>query len=286
MAMNYRTEKDDWLNSALAQNKNSFVSGHPTFSTRLGLPDKAITTLRWFGNRRVAYQPLLVVETSVASWPAVEQALRQSAKARELSEWLPTQRAITLLFSEEETRPSELPSGQDFDELNRFRVSTDGSSFVEVDSDNLVEFFRSIKYDFVRQAGTTKEINKTRNDAFQLWTGKNLSRFLSVGDIDALNTESKKMYELKRVVESVTTWEPYLDEASQYVALKSISQSAEYTFRLLSYNVKDNTSYGLHDLREVSRTEIAGRRRIMKAESKTLWQDYRSKRRRQANREY
>jgi len=283
--MNLRTAKDDWLNLQLAADVDVFVSGHPTFSERLGLSADTAATVRWFGNRRVGYTPMLVIEAAKSQWAIIEKMFARKKPSDGLEHFLTQGKAITILFSGEIHKPSLMPNGTPFNEANLFHVSQDGHNLLEMDSNGLVNFFHNINPEFVSNSGTTKSINKSHNDLFQLWTAKNLSRYLSVGDIDALDTNQLRLYELKRVEEDVNTWEPYLDESSQYTALRSLATSSGYSLILLAYNVSKQ-QYASHKITFVSNTEIRGERTIYDNNGFGEPQMYQSSRRRQQGRNY
>ena len=287
--MNFRTDKNDWLNSALAVKEDILVSGDPTFATRIGLPEEAIPSLRWIGNRKTNYQLLFTVEAEVKLWQIVQDVLRTSQIALALSKIIPDQITTTLLFSNEFTKPGILPpTGETFDELNFFWVSTNGIDFIDVDSFGLTKIFCKLNAAFTTDPGAKKERNKTQNDGFQLWTAKNISGYVLVSDIDALNLKTKNLFELKRVKEKIETWEPYRDEESQYVAFKEISFEAGHKFQLLAYQPSRLQLYSQHKLKDIFRDKITGWKRIMHQTEgvQSEWVYYESLRQRKQNRGY
>ena len=238
-----RTEKSDWLNSKFAGEEGMLVSGHVSFSQRLGITEEAVVTLRWAGNRRIGYYPLFIVEAEQSIWAQLQSSLMTSPVALQLRRMfnigLPA-----IIFNKSATL---------------FNVTRDWQIYKQMDSDTLVRFFRHKDRNLTDNPGTWKVANRSYNDNFHAWTGKNLSEYITISDIDAMSLLSQKIYELKRVQEAIQTWEPYLDEGKQYLALDVIAQGIGYTFEPVhAYNPHETTVMAIHTLSNIRDDAIVG----------------------------
>lgn len=271
------------MNSRLARSPKCYVSGHPSFSKRLGLPNSAISTLRWFGNRNMGYRPLLVIEAPPEIWIQVTESIRQSAETlREVREFILDAPAPTLIFGGVTAGSAE----RSIDAPPQFLFSLDGKEFRDFKTVDLRGYFGSINPDFVQNLGTTKDINTTQNDSFQVWTRRNLSRYIVASDVDAMDTDAKILFELKRGKGKSSDWLPYLDEASQYSGLMTLAKRANYRLRVIAYNENEQDVYGSYQLTEVTNESIKGRKQICRDGRCTEETDFISQNRRQQGRQY
>lgn len=261
------------MNTRLASSQKCYVSGHPSFSDRLGLPEDAISTLRWFGNTRMGYFPLLVVEASPNIWKKVEIGILESAATlHEVCHLLPSTPAPILIFGTSSNVSDPLQI--------QFLLSRDYKNFCHLTSDELKLYFEGTHEDFVKEIGSAKDLNKSQNDLFQAWTRASLSKFIVASDFDAINTEIKTLYELKRIVSPVRDWLPYIDEASQYSGLMTIAKMAGYKLVVIAYEESKPDTYGKYYLETVTKEAIEGKKQIIEDGR------FKSSNRRQAFRSY
>jgi hypothetical protein len=244
------------MNNRLASFQECYVSGHQSFSDRLGLPKGAISTLRWFGNTREGYFPLLVVEASPDIWENVKKGICQKTPTLlAVCHLIPKNPAPILIFGTS-SNVSDVSTIQ-------FAFSRDYTQFTDLTSDQLKGYFSEINEDFVNNIGLNKEINKSQNDLFQAWTRQSLSRYIVVSDFDAIDTKSKILYELKRIEIPVKQWLPYIDESSQYSGLMAIAKMADYKLVVIAYEERNQNTYGKYYLEKVSKELIKGKKQII-----------------------
>lgn len=245
------TVKTDWFTDLLAE-EGALVSGHPSFSSRLGLPDSARCAIRFMGNKEKIYVYLLTVECDKSLWNRVAAALNDGNLlfVQMLSRFFRTFPVI--LF--------------DPDMENVFGMFARGSTPKKYSAEELAEYFGTIDPALTMNAGSVKEINASVNDVFQSWTRRSLSRYATINDIDAMhlnmNGSKSLLFELKRVKESVDTWEPYLDDWRNYATFMSVCLDLYNAHRVIAYNPEPSPKVALHWLTEATQGAIKGKRLI------------------------
>ena len=240
------TQKSDWVNDHLA-NSNYYVSDHSSYSSRLGLPTTAKVSFRFFGNIRIGYVFLLAINAPRSIW---RDCMNQSVKDHLLQLNNVTKHKIPLLFFSDDT-PDE------------FGV-VDSSWIPRVKTDQgLREFFAQFDNEFLSNVGGAKPKNRSYNDSFQAWTITNLSRYLTVNDIDAFELSSTddrlNVLELKRPKESCDTWLPYTDDAGNYKAGRWMSNNLSNTnFKTIAYNEDDQHTIVFLDICVIKANKLSG----------------------------
>ncbi len=240
------TQKSDWMNEHLATS-NYYVSDHSSYSSRLGLSTTAKVSLRFFGNIRIGYIFLLAVNAPRQMW---RDCMKQSLKEHliELNKF--TSHQIPLLFFSDDT-PDEFGI-----------VESNWTARLET-GNGLREFFSKFNNEFLSNLGDAKPRNRTHNDSFQTWTINNLSRYLTVNDIDAFKLSSidssLNILELKRPKESCETWLPYTDDAGNYKAGNWMSNELNNTsFKTIAYNADDKTKIVFLDINSIQANQLSG----------------------------
>lgn len=273
--MNIQTKKNDWLNEKFAKQPGMLVSGHTTFSEALGLdPSTTTVALRFIGNRNNIYCSILTISSMKNDWSKVKLGL-QSSKAKTLL------KRISNAFEFPHLNLVYDPLNQD--EFSIFM----NEDFTELGGSKLVEIFQKINFALVTDIGTYKEINKSINDSFQIWTRSHLSKYLTINDFDAISLDSKIIFEFKRVQESIDTWHPYVDDAPNYLALLLICRLSDFKLRVIAYQEAETRFIGLHTISDVNTNSIKGRFVNCRAEdvmSNLIGIEYTSNKRRQAQR--
>lgn len=241
------TQKSDWMNDHLATS-NYYVSDHSSYSARLGLSDTAKVSLRFFGNIRIGYVFLLAINAPRSKW---RDCMNQSVKDHLIELNKVTKHKIPLLFFSDDT-PDEFGI-----------VENNWTASLETDQ-GLRAFFSQFNSDFLSNVGDAKPKNRSYNDSFQAWTINNLSRYLTVNDIDAfelsLVDNSLNILELKRPRESCETWLPYTDDAGNYKAGNWMSSNLNNTsFRTIAYNEDDKSKIVFLDIHSIQANQLSGK---------------------------
>ena len=242
-----RTIKDDWLNERLAR-EGYLVSDHPTFSVIMGVAPDCSVSLRFFGNIRIGYFFALVFKADCLELDAFS-ALSSNSIIVELEASL--QSKLLVLFC-------------DNVDSTKFGV-LDGAGMRLVNSEDLVQYFAEVNEELTLASGALKGINRTINDPFQAWTRKHLSRYIVFNDVDAFIIQEDGtllLLELKRPQESIDSWLPYTDDASNYKAGVARTQASGGAIKWLTlgYNEEDENSLSIFCINQATKQVIAGYR--------------------------
>ncbi|MFJ6264137.1 hypothetical protein ACIQGW_03840 [Lysinibacillus xylanilyticus] len=249
-----QTVKGDWLNDHLAS--NSFVSGHESFRIQLNLPEGSIPSIRYI-NLSGKYLWLLTIEVEEEKWDIIKNEIETNAVFKFINSKFENQLNI-LLFSSEK--------------VDCFSYKSHNGNFVDTGSNGLKKILNNELSGINQNIGTRKLQNKSLNDNFQKWTRENLSMYSVINDFDALkltDEEGKKsfIYELKRVQEDITTWEPYIDDTRNYQRMNNISSKLGFSNITISYNIDNSDEYAVHYNLKPTSTQISGRRIIFNIKS-------------------
>ena len=128
-----------------------------------------------------------------------------------------------------------------------------------LESIEMIEYFTKVDPEITQNPGTHKEINKTINDSFQIWKRNHFSKYMVFNDFDILILSKPTIFELKRVIESIDTWNPYVDDSSNYAALSLISNTNNIRLRVIAYQREREGQIALHDIIDASKAHIKGR---------------------------
>ncbi len=240
------TQKTDWMNDYLA-NSNYYVSDHLSYSSKLELPTDAKVSLRFFGNIKLGYVFLLAINAPRELW--------NSCLTPRVKEHLNNLNMITgskiplLLFSD--------------DNPEQYGVVENRSKGQLLDSNGLRHFFGQFNQKFLSDVGDAKPKNKTYNDSFQAWTIHNLSKYLTVNDIDAFGLSSAgnrlNIIELKRPNESCETWLPYVDDTGNYKAGNWMSANLRHThFKTIAYNATRVEPIVFLEITHIQQRQLSG----------------------------
>ncbi len=237
------TIKDDWMNDYLSDH-GYFVSDHESYRISLGLPKQAKVSLRFFGNVKIGYFYAIVINCDESGW----------------------KQCITTSILEHKEKLKGILDGNIsilmFDNNKDSFCIYDGA-ISKISSAQLVTYFSNINSDLTAESGTFKQINRTTNDAFQVWTRKNLSKYVSCNDIDAFKImgDTIEFVELKRPVQDCYNWLPYLNDYGNYKALQvmgRVNRNIKSIFTL-SYNANNNAKFVVFELDRIERDVIEGR---------------------------
>jgi hypothetical protein len=101
---------------------------------------------------------------------------------------------------------------------------------------------------FGQDVGSDKAINKSLNDTFQTWTRDCLSKYATASDLDAfmLAGPAPVFLELKRVVQPLADWRPYLDDIANFNSLNLIAQQRDGISVTLAYQANNPTEIACH----------------------------------------
>lgn len=259
--LNQYTNTDDWLHTKLLGNEDVFISGHYSFSERIGISQDVVTSLRFAANRREIFGYFLTVNAPFISWESIENEIDASnytiEKIKMFSNLLNFPITVILYDNEKE---------------GVFSVSTDLTRFQRVNSLGLKIYFSKYNPKIVQNPGTFKDINRSINDSFQVWTRKNLSKYLVVNDFDMIVPKKSMIFEFKRIQEDISSWKPYLDDKSNYLALMKICESNNLEMKVIAYG-QEAHKVALHDLKDVNDDTIIGQ--FITCELDEILDDYR-----------
>ena len=94
---------------------------------------------------------------------------------------------------------------------------------------------------FIGEVGNIKPINKSINDAFQVWSRTFLNPYCVVNDIDAFaaGLKTNKIIELKRPLEDIADWKPYRNDLRNYQRSSELAVKTNSLIVNIAYNQKD-----------------------------------------------
>ncbi|MGN7299084.1 hypothetical protein [Ferdinandcohnia sp. SAFN-114] len=248
--MTTQTVKNDWLNDWFADN-NYFVSGHEKFSESLNLPEETKVSIRYVSlNKNFLW--LLTIEADEGLWQQIQEILEDNVVFDFINSKFEKKMNI-LIFS---------PTKQDY-----FCYKKYNGKYVNMDGDKLKSAFNNVLPNIDQNVGTIKEVNKSVNDNFQIWTRESLSKFSVINDFDAVyltkDKQSKnQLFEFKRVKQDLSTWMPYLDDSSNYNRINTISNKLGFSNYTLVYKVEEQSKFAVHTNIVPQGSQILGLRMI------------------------
>jgi hypothetical protein len=123
-----------------------------------------------------------------------------------------------------------------------FRINFEGI-WETVSESELQKRFYTMDPSFTGELGHVKPINKSINDAFQVWSRTFLSPKCVVNDLDALAVGQKrnKIIELKRPIEDVAEWKPYRNDLSNYHRNSELALKTSSEIINIAYNQKSTS---------------------------------------------
>jgi hypothetical protein len=277
-----RTMKNDWLNDFLARIPGMIVSDHLSFSKMIGLSAQDNAAIRFVANRNQVFTYILTIQSNMAEWHRVKKTLTSNDGFGQL---LTTIRDVLkyptpiLLY--------------DNNYSDKYSIAADLKGFHDVDDLSLHSFFTNLNEGMTKDPGNVgKQINRSVNDSFQVWTRRYLSRYVVVNDFDALlireiSSQLPIVFELKRIQEDVDTWEPYIDDQANYAAILHICQTINAIFYTIAYQIDRTDLIALHTITRADKYVIEGSmitchpNDILRSSTKSVPHSYRSSRRRQ-----
>ncbi len=245
--MNQYTSRNDWLHSQVGFLNEVYVSGHPSFSKNLSLNHNSIVSLRFAANRKEIYGYFITIQASAFYWEEIEAKVATSEKFYGIYKKflnLLNRQILIIIY--------------DNDQTDRFSISEDLKTFNEVNSHGLKVYFSKYNPKIIENPGTFKEINKSINDSFQIWTRSNLSKYIVINDFDLFIPKKSLIIELKRVQERIEDWRPYLDDKGNYLSLLNICKSNGLEMLVIAYNY-NRKEIALHIINEVNDRVIVGK---------------------------
>ncbi len=240
------TPTQDWLHIQAGLMDDVFVSGDPSFSKKLGITQHCIASLRFAANRREIFGYFLTLQANIDFWEILESEIMRSSAIK--NNFLRFERLLS------KTIPIIL---YDNAHPDCFAISIDKNRFDRVNSDELEVFFSNYSRKITQNPGTFKDINKSINDSFQKWTRFHLSKYLVINDFDMIIPSKSLIIELKRVVERIEDWRPYLDDKGNYLALSKICSTNHLRMHTIAYNY-DREIIAIHDLITINDHIIVG----------------------------
>ena len=124
-----------------------------------------------------------------------------------------------------------------------FRINFEGT-WETVSQAELQKRFYTNDPSFIGEVGNVKPINKSINDAFQVWSRTFLNPYCVVNDIDALaaGIKTNKIIELKRPLEDIGDWKPYRNDLRNYQRSSELALKTNSVIVNIAYNQKITSS--------------------------------------------
>lgn len=240
------TVKPDWLNDLLAAN-GAYVSGHPSFARRLEI--SGAVTLRFLRLKECLLY-FLAIEPSRPDYQEEFLAAFDAGRLRELRQQFTP--LVQVFYTE--------GSG----EFTLFYPAE--RTFRAVDFRQMTRLVAGHHDGFRQDAGSGKAINKSINDTFQAWTRECLSQYATANDLDAFTLAGPVpvFVELKRVVQPLADWRPYLDDTANFNSLNLIARQRGGAAITLAYQAGNPTEIACHrGVRPHHRDYIEGRFQLL-----------------------
>ncbi len=120
-----------------------------------------------------------------------------------------------------------------------FRINFEGI-WETVSETELQRRFYVVDPSFMGEVGNVKPINKSINDAFQVWSRTFLNPYCVVNDIDALaaGVKTNKIIELKRPIEDIAEWKPYKSDLKNFQRSSELALKTNSVIMNIAYNQK------------------------------------------------
>lgn len=247
------TIKGDWLNDFLAVN-GSFVSGHASFASRLGISGHV--TIRFImQGKHIVY--FLAINPIISNYREEYLLAFKAGYINRLREIFSP--LVQVFYFEDK---------EDFD-----LFYPNKEEFRQVTSERMAYLVSTQNEGFTKDIGSKKKINRTTNDNFQKWTRKHLSGKMTAVDLDAFNIsgESPVFIELKRVDEPLDGWLPNdegwlprLNDIANFNAVNVIARLLKGTSITLAYDENSDKEIAYHrDITHTNWTFINGRLKII-----------------------
>jgi len=145
------TDKEDWLIDYYSRYKNFYISGHDSFSKRIGLSNKESEYLHFIGNKKGIYAYILSIGLDFdRDLEDVKSKVEKSSLIEKIKDVFGS---LHVILYDKEVK-----------EQNDFWVLD--STFINMDSKSLEKYFSNINPMLTRNKGTIKNINASINDNF------------------------------------------------------------------------------------------------------------------------
>jgi hypothetical protein len=143
---------------------------------------------------------------------------------------------------------------------------------------NLKNYFKEIDPKLVVDVGTNKPVFDSTGDKLHEWIRENISKFVSVVDVDAMSFKNKTIYELKRIKDRLELWRPYLNEKSNFSLVRRICKMKGIRDILICYEKKREKAIGYHILNHIGKNDklIKGKRLFYEDGKKSNFKEYSS----------
>ena len=237
------TDKEDWLIDYYSRYKNFYISGHDSFSKRIGLSNKESEYLHFIGNKKGIYAYILSIGLDFdRDLEDVKSKVEKSSLIEKIKDVFGS---LHVILYDKEVK-----------EQNDFWVLD--STFINMDSKSLEKYFSNINPMLTRNKGTIKNINASINDNFQVWGRKHLSKYIVKTDFDIFTLNNPTIFELKRVQQDTAEWMPYLDDKANYRCLKKICYQNKMDFKILAYRQDREMEVAYHKIQKIDDDKIYG----------------------------
>lgn len=263
------TKRKDWLTEGLSAEDKVFVSGSDAFSERIGATGQL--TLRIFGHHPLNETPPsdpTERRTWLPSYYKIPFVVLTCEMERQdaVDSFNPyAERRIRDYLSNALGLPTYLVA-YSRDNLNlaeAFHITSPNNvSELQTPSDFANQINRLRAGRLEDEPEDRKAINKSLNDVFQIFTRSLVSWQFSINDVDVLVTAPGGVIFLELKRSSVTPWQPYLDDAANYLLMRSLTRlvpkGIDFTLR---YDLDRPTEVEVHTILGISREVIPGFRK-------------------------
>lgn len=255
-----QTSKFDWYTIHLSQQTNVLVSDDDFLLKLCNVKSDGEFSIRFIGNVSMGFQLFLIIKNDDLNFLA-----NQTTALNKLIDLLNNLLAVQLKVI---ICKSSLSTDIGTANFNLYKRET--SAFHLCDGNNLAMIFSQLDSKYTENAGEAKAINRTVNDDFQLFTRAKLSRYLIANDLDAIvleNDQTTKLFRIERILElkridinynTVETWRPYIQDFSNYMAVRYICNNSRANDRTIVYyaDLKNGTNVGVHTITSMSKVNI------------------------------
>jgi len=134
----------------------------------------------------------------------------------------------------------------DAEEVDKVKIEQGENTYQEITMKALKEIFMEKGLDIpLKKQTTNKYLNTDTSSAYHVWQRKELGSNITVCDLDLLKWKKGtplQIYELKRSIIDLETWEPYEDDYANFVLVSKFAQMAKMDFQIV-YNVRVKKPY-------------------------------------------
>jgi len=261
-------DNDDWLKNRYSQYRLTsywwLISGHKSFSEKIGLTANEKVSLLSIANRDRIYAYLLTIGVDEGKEQEVKDILR-------LNQFAPRIIKVLEKIFHEKVHVILFRKDNNDEDIDFFSVSNrEFSSFTDKNTNELKSYFRQIDNRLLLNPGTRRNINERFIDSFHWWSRIHLTRFISKNVVNIIDIKHSTIIKLRRISKDkdvLEDWEPYLNESASYASTNLICEENDIELRTLVYDKYREDIVVLHDIFDPKKEYIDGKKILLRPES-------------------